>query len=225
MSRIKTLVPFKGLPKGRFGVIAIDPPWHFRVRSKKGEGRSPIRHYQTMTVQQIMDLPVRDHAASNCMLMLWITGPHLRYAFDVIKAWGFQYVGLGFVWLKLKRSARTAEHFSRRSFHFGLGYTTRHNAELVLFARRGNPKRINKSIDELIFEPVREHSRKPEEFYSKAEQLYPGPRADIFAREKRKGWTAWGNQVGKYGQLRTSKLWKSTSHERKTVRGGVRGKR
>ena len=45
---------------------------------------------------------------------------------------------------------------------------------------------------------VREHSRKPDEFYDLVRRASPGPRIDIFSREKRDGFDQYGHEVGKF---------------------------
>jgi N6-adenosine-specific RNA methylase IME4 len=40
----------------------------------------------------------------------------------------------------------------------------------------------------------REHSRKPDEFYSIIEECSPGPYLELFARHPRKEWVQWGNE-------------------------------
>ena len=56
-----------------------------------------------MGVDDIAALPVRALAARDAHLFLWVTGPCLRQAFDVIDAWGFRYSAVAFTWVKLKR--------------------------------------------------------------------------------------------------------------------------
>jgi MT-A70 len=73
-------------------------------------------------------------------------------------------------------------------FHFGLGFWTRANPEQCLLATRGNPKRINRDVAELIIAPLREHSRKPGEVYDRVERLVAGPYCELFARQHRPGW-------------------------------------
>lgn len=47
---------------------------------------------------------------------------------------------------------------------------------------------------------VREHSRKPEQAYLACEALIPEVRKlELFSRTDRAGWTAWGNEAGKFG--------------------------
>jgi N6-adenosine-specific RNA methylase IME4 len=102
------------------------------------------------------------------------TGPHLPQAFGVIKAWGFRYSGIGFVWIKLNK-CHPAFWLTERDFFTAMSYTTRKNAELCLLARRGSPKRLRKDIHELIIAPRREHSRKPVEARARIERYSEGP--------------------------------------------------
>lgn len=62
----------------RYQVILCDPPWRFATWSDKGRGRSPdgqksglVRHYETMTTDEIASMPIGDLAANRCALFLW----------------------------------------------------------------------------------------------------------------------------------------------------------
>ena len=79
-----------------------------------------------------------------------------------------------------------------------MGYWTRANSEVCLLATKGNPKRINADVRQVIQAPLREHSRKPECIYERIERLVDGPYLELFARNRRDGWTSWGNEVGKF---------------------------
>lgn len=180
------------LPEGKFAVIYADPPWQFKAGTK---GRP--QHYDRMTLAEIKALPVRSMAEKDCWLFMWTTGPHLKQAFDVLDAWGFKYSGMGFVWIKLKKNAATL-FFTASDIFVGQGYTTRKNAEFCLLAKRGRPARLRKDVLEVCLSPRREHSRKPEEFYTRIESFAAGPFLELFARAKRKNWTVWGNQTEKF---------------------------
>jgi len=193
------------LPAGPFGVIHADPPWRYHAFSTKGEKRSAKRHYPVMTLDDICALPVRDAAAKDCHLFLWTTGPNLFQSQRVIGDWGFRFSAMAFVWIKLRPGADRLFLVPSRAlsgkggdFHIGMGHTTRKNAEFCLLGRRGSPKRISKGIFELIFAPVREHSRKPDEIYERIEAYAGGPYLDLFSRQTRPGWTAWGDEAGKF---------------------------
>lgn len=186
-----------GWPEGqRFAAILADPPWAFKVWAKDtGHGRSAESHYATQGLDWIKSLPVADLAAPDCALFLWACMPQLPEALDVIAAWGFRFKTCAFTWAKTTR-ASTPTWAPR--WHIGLGYWTRANAELCLLATRGHPKRLRADVRQLIVAPVREHSRKPEESRERIEQLVVGPYLELFARQARPGWVAWGNQTDRF---------------------------
>jgi len=84
----------------------------------------------------------------------------------------------------------------------GLGHTTRKSTELVLLGKIGAP-RVLERVPELIVAPVREHSRKPDEFFHRVERFCAGPRIELFARERRPLWDSWGNEIDKFAGLGT----------------------
>jgi N6-adenosine-specific RNA methylase IME4 len=184
------------LPDQKFAVVYADPPWNFATRSAKGLLSRP-QHYSRMSLDEIKDMPVRNCADRDCWLFLWTTGPHLDQAFEVIKAWGFKYSGMGFVWIKL-RSRAMSLFFTAADLFMGGGYTTRKNAEFCLLARRGKPKRLRADVMEVMISPRREHSRKPDEFYERIESFAAGPYLELFSRTSRPGWEMWGNEAGKF---------------------------
>jgi N6-adenosine-specific RNA methylase IME4 len=175
------------LERARAGAVLADPPWPFKVRSPKGEGRSACRHYSILTIDEIKAYPVADMAAADCWLFLWTTTPLLPVALDVMTAWGFTYSGTAFCWTKLNPSGA--------GFHVGMGFTTRKNVEFCLLGRRGHPRILAHDVRELIVSPRREHSRKPDEQYERIERLVAGPYLELFARERRPGWTSLGDEL------------------------------
>lgn len=173
----------------KYDVILADPPWKFEHWSKTYiAGRDARTHYDVMTLDDICRLPISSLADDNCVLFLWTCWPHLEKSFEVIKSWGFEYKTEAWVWVKAKKSGF--------GFHFGLGYYTRGNTEPCLLATRGKMSVHSHSISALIYTPVREHSRKPDEQYAKIEKLYPNMRyLELFARQRRDGWDAFGNEI------------------------------
>ena len=156
-----------------------------------------------MSIDELCALPVETLAEKDCLLFLWATFPQLPEALRLIKAWGFTFKTVAFVWLKLNRKSPT--------WFYGLGYWTRGNAEICLLAKRGHPKRYSKSVHQFIISPVREHSRKPEEAREKIVALMGDlPRVELFARQSPPGWDVWGNEVESSPELRDT-LSQSTS--------------
>lgn len=180
--------------KGRtYAAIHADPPWYFRNYSEKGTGRNACSHYDCMEFEDIACLPVRDMAAKDCALFLWVTDPMLPKAFELIETWGFEYKTVAFYWVKVNKGA-DFNKLTLDDFFTGLGYWTRANAEQCLLATRGHPGRNAKDVRRLLIDRRREHSRKPDETFRRIEKLVGGPYLELFARETRKGWDAWGNQ-------------------------------
>jgi len=171
----------------KYKVIYADPPWHFRSYSKKGEGRNATQHYDCMSISDICKLPVGDLSDDNCTLLMWAVDPMLPEALEVIKAWGFKYKTVGFTWAKQNKNDL--------GMFTGLGYWTRANPEMCLLATKGKPKRISKSVRQLVIDKRQEHSRKPDVIYDRIEQLLDGPYVELFARRERTGWDSWGNQI------------------------------
>jgi N6-adenosine-specific RNA methylase IME4 len=171
----------------RAGVIYVDPAWTFSTYSGKGKQRSPERHYDVMSLDEIKALPVGDLAADDCVLLLWGVCHELPGAIEVLRAWGFKYSTVGFAWVK--------QNPSGEGIFTGLGYHTRSNVELCLLGLRGAPRRLAKDVHQVVLAPVGEHSAKPEEVACRIERLYPGPYLELFARLPRDGWTTWGNEI------------------------------
>lgn len=203
--------PFGLLEPRSYGTITVDPPWRFESYSGGTvPQRAKDQHYDTMTPQELAALPVSQLAGPNCALLMWGISSHLPHMMWLAKKWGFTFSSKAFCWAKTRPDAND-ELWDRiekgdwpriqedRFWHFGLGHTTRKNTEDCWLFKRGRPKRISGGVRELIVSPLREHSRKPDEFYDRAERLYPGPYVDLFSRTPRKGWSAWGNETEKFG--------------------------
>lgn len=171
-----------------YSTIVADPPWQpglggtWGARVDKGR---PQRFYGTMPVDEIKALNVP--AAPQAHLYLWALSQHADWGFEVARAWGFEPVTM-LTWCKP-----------------GLGVGRfRCNTEHVIVARKGtrhgNPfgsgGRVSQATEGTHFAwPRGRHSQKPEAFYLLVERLSPGPYLEMFARDRRLGWDAWGNEV------------------------------
>jgi N6-adenosine-specific RNA methylase IME4/ParB-like chromosome segregation protein Spo0J len=165
-----------------YPVILADPPWKFHLYGPD-TARVAERHYPTMSVEELCSVAVAaDLATPDAVLFLWAPTPLLSDALNVLTAWGFEYV-TNMVWVKDK---------------IGVGHWVRNQHELLLIGRRGEfptPEPANRP-GSVIEAPCREHSRKPDEAYDLIERMYPElPKIELFARQTRAGWAAWGNEV------------------------------
>lgn len=175
----------------KYGCIVSDPPWQFRMGSRRSiANRSILNHYPVMPLDNIKALPVADYAAKNCALFLWVLDTHLDQALEVIGAWGFKYKTIAFNWVKTYQSGK---------LFMGCGWWTRSGSELCLLATKGQPKPMAKDVRRVVMAPVREHSRKPDEIYAQIPRLVAGPYLEMFARTRRPGWDiAFSNEPDKF---------------------------
>jgi N6-adenosine-specific RNA methylase IME4 len=178
---------FDPLPTRGHDLIVIDPPWPFAAWSAAGQGKSPSAHYRVMTLADIMALPVRDLLTDDAVVLLWTTGAMLAQAFAVMQAWGITYK-TNLMWRKVTRNGKV---------RMGCGFWARTMHEPILLGTVGKPRKF--TLPSCFDGIAREHSRKPDEFYRMIADRTPDlRRADVFAREKREGWDAWGDEIGKF---------------------------
>jgi len=163
----------------KYNIVYADPPWRFSsgIRSSRkirgryqyytpdttiGDGR-----YPTMSVEEIKSLgkELTSILADDCVLFLWTTDAHLPAALEVIKAWGFTYKTIAFIW-----NTRGKAHKLIKS----------HKVRQLVEAPR-DKKIHSKKPDEVRRRIV--------------ELLGDIPRIELFARESVKGWDVWGNEV------------------------------
>lgn len=172
-------------PAGTYRVIYADPPWRYGNSGIIGDGDNygrAERHYPTMSIEELCALPVRDLAAADAVLFLWVTSPLLEECFAVVRAWGFAYKG-SFIWDKVRHN-------------FGNYNSVRH--ELLLVCTRGScTPDVKELFDSVQVIERAGHSEKPEAFRTIIDTLYPrGPRVELFARgEPAAGWEAWGHEA------------------------------
>jgi len=174
----------------KYNIIYADPPWKYN--DKLGTNSAKMggydKYYKGMELENIHKLPIKDICDDNCILFLWATMPKLQEALDTIKAWGFIHKTTAFTWVKLNPKAET--------IFKGVGRWVQGNAELVLLATKGKPKRITMDVPQIVMEKRGKHSVKPDKVRKEIVRLMGDlPRIELFAREKTKGWDVWGNEV------------------------------
>lgn len=188
---------FGDLPLNHYSVIYADPPWPSATWSHKGQGRSGEAHYTTMTHDDIGALPVSEIAASDSLLFIWVVQTQIPQAVSIVESWGFTLKSIAFCWIKGDGLPMFPEDVVTQ---MGMGKWTRAEFEQCWLATRGQPKRLNADVRQVIDERRREHSRKPDGVYDRIERLVAGPYLELFARTRRPGWDSWGNQVDKFSE-------------------------
>jgi N6-adenosine-specific RNA methylase IME4 len=179
---------FHGLV-GTYSTILIDPPWRFQNRTGKvAPEHRRLRRYETMSFEEIGELPVSKYANEKSHLYMWCPNALLPEGLAIMKQWGFKYK-TNIVWYKIRKDGGPDGR--------GVGFYFRNVTELLLFGITGSIRTLQPGRQQVnvITSRKEEHSRKPQESYRIIEECSPGPYLELFARGERKGWSCWGNQA------------------------------
>jgi len=173
----------------KFGAILADPPWRFNNRTGKvAPEHQRLRRYETMSLDEIMELPIAQLALPQSHCYLWVPNALVLEGLEVLKRWGFTYK-TNLIWYKVRKDNGP----DRR----GVGFYFRNVTEMVLFGVRGKLRTFapGRRQENIIVARKRRHSQKPDELYEIIEKCSPGPYLELFARELRPGWRQWGDEV------------------------------
>ena len=181
-----------------YGAILIDPAWPNDNFVEKGV--VPTRAgqpYSTMSLSEIAGLPLQELMGKDCAVFLWVMDNLPEAPHHLAWAWGRPGKPLRlirhnqFVWVKTCKGDPDKPRM-------GMGRWSRGAAESVCVLAKGRP-RLGKVPEQVVIDgPRREHSRKPDEIYSRIEALVDGPYLEMFARQKWPGWDQWGNETDKF---------------------------
>jgi N6-adenosine-specific RNA methylase IME4 len=189
----------------QYDILYIDCPWLYDNQQQNDPARGG-KVYDTLSMNELVQLPIEMIAAPNCVIAAWWTGPKLIEAMPVWCAWqalGFRPVtSTLFVWVKLNKNGKALKNQTNGDVLFkggvysGLGHYTNQNIEAVALFRRGNIKRIKKDVKQLVFAPIGCHSAKPAVIRDRLVELFGDrPRIELFARERAPGWQALGRDI------------------------------
>ena len=181
-------------PDKKYDIIYADPPWEYtqqlRNPDRKPETISKAsRHYQTLSVSNLEKMPIKTIASSDCLLFLWVGSPVLDVGINIGKAWGFDYITVGFVWDKDEINP---------------GNYTMSQVELCLIFKKGKIPQPRGSRNEHQLLKVKRgfHSVKPFQVKERIDRMFPAQsKIELFARplpllaNQDDGWDYWGNEV------------------------------
>jgi N6-adenosine-specific RNA methylase IME4 len=173
----------------KYDVLVIDPPWPKRKGGKRIVRPNQTRSldYETMSVAAIfklIDSKILPHAANTHTLFLWEIDQFLIEAEQNMIARGYKRHAR-LIWDKKNG---VAPAFSIRYSHEYVVWWYKPRFTQVAKAYQGKKTTVFQG-------PPREHSRKPDEFYSMVNRWFPeATKVDIFSREYREGWDQWGDE-------------------------------
>ena len=178
----------------KYKIIYADPPWHYgsksAVNNSTGSDHKPLsEHYNTMSLSDMKQLPIKDMTDKDAACFMWVTDSHLEEAIEIFKAWGFKYKTVAFNWIKTT---------SKGNYCKNVAPWTMKSSEICLLGTKGamtQYKQVN-NIEALVFAERTKHSKKPEEVRSRIDQLFGDiPRLEMFARNASEGWDVFGNEA------------------------------
>ena len=179
----------------KYSVLYADPAWDYDGKTQhngKVGVKSAINHYPTMTLEQLKALDIQSLCEDDCVLFLWSSSPHLDQAIDLMKAWGFEYKTIAFIWDKQKTNP---------------GYYTLSRCEVCLVGKKGKfpQPRGSRKEHQFLSEMRSKHSKKPDEIRNRITKMFPTQaKIELFAREVVEGWDRWGNEVESTTQIKST---------------------
>ena len=166
-----------------FRVIYADPAWSYNDKQDTPQLGGASKHYDTMSITELLRLPVNKISEKNSILFLWVTSPLLEDAFQVVSSWGFKYK-TSFIWDKVKHN---------------MGHYNSVRHEILLVCTKGSCTPDNKVLYNSVqrIERNNNHSEKPIEFLNIIDDLYNyGNKLEMFCRAiKKEKWYGWGNEL------------------------------
>jgi N6-adenosine-specific RNA methylase IME4 len=183
------LPPF---PNKRYDIAYVDPPWYYYGSAIKDAAAG--KHYPLMSLEQLAALDVRSILNARAAVFLWATCPRLDFAIKLLDEWNLHFRGVAYVWVKTNR---------RGEIIAGQGVPptfTKPTSELLLVATTGATGRPfpirNLAQAQVVLNPRGAHSEKPAIFRQMIEELCgKRTRIELFARERPRGWDAWGAEL------------------------------
>lgn len=171
----------------KYDIIYADPAWQYdsgrSLATKSLLDGVSNKHYGTMTIEDLKKLPVSKIANENSLCFMWLVSPKVDLGIEVLKAWGFTYVTIAFIWHKQRTNP---------------GYYTMSECEICVVGKKGkipNP-RGSRNERQFLSELRTKHSKKPDEIRKRISKMFPEQtKIELFARQRHDGWGAWGNEV------------------------------
>lgn len=195
---------FADIPKEKFDLILCDPPHHYDGDPNKAQAAG--KHYDLMTVDQMVEaFDVKSICKKPAVIFMWATGPKLHAAIELMQRWGFYYRGMSYIWLKTTQAGKLINgqgvrpSFVKSLAEFVIVGSTQAKGRPIKFANEASPQTNLTGELEALFapRPGNKHSKKPYDLYEKLEDLFlpKMKKIELFCREPRDGWSAFGNEV------------------------------
>jgi len=174
---------------GGYSLIYADPPWKQTKGGLRKTRPNQKREldYQTISLEEIEEIlkSFRDKSAENHIMFCWTIDKYLFESEQMLKDLGYK-IHARMIWDKTNGVAPA--------------FTVRYSHEYLLYCYYGKfipvATEMRGKYTTVLREQATKHSKKPEIAYKMIEDLYPNTnKIELFARNKRVGWTSWGNEI------------------------------
>ena len=178
----------------QFGAIYADPPWSYGNLSTRGSTKPQADRagYPTMSMADLLAMPVAKLAAPQSHLWLWTTAPMIKEAWELMEAWGFTYKTQA-IWTKSCNTGCPACGLAK--VRLGMGNYLRVSHEHLYLGVRGGLRTQDMTLCSSFSFPRMEHSAKPPFVRDMVERGSPWPWLELFGRKPADGWVVWGNEI------------------------------
>lgn len=174
----------------KYGVIYADPPWKQSKGGKKAVRKNSSGKPLDYPVCSLSEISTHlasaiSHTHDNSVLFLWTIDKYLFEAQEMAESLGYK-LHARMIWDKVTG--------------IPAAFTVRYGHEYLLFMYKGHllpiAKEMRGKIHTVFREKATKHSKKPEIAYQIIEAFYPdAEKLEIYARDYRRGWDCWGNEV------------------------------
>ena len=173
----------------KYQIIYADPPWKTKTFKEKKDGLiSRELPYKQMTDEEIKSLPINNFVSDDAILFMWCIDSRIPIMADIMKAWGFTYKCIGFVWAK---KAKTTD-----GFNGGFSSYTKRDCEFCFIGTKGKYLNLKRGINQILIETKTIHSKKPNEIRKRIIDMCGNlPKLELFARNQFEDWDVFGNEV------------------------------
>jgi N6-adenosine-specific RNA methylase IME4 len=180
---------------GLMDLVVIDRPWAYgKIRPKAEHYGEPSREYPCIIDQELMKLEIRAITKPNAIVAEWCPVSQIGFLLDIWRKQGIAYRTM-ITWAKL---GSRGSLFSNAASGAALPMT-----EMLVIGARGRGLMLSTDVEKIerllgvFFAPVGRHSEKPQWVHDQLAQVYgvrAACKAELFAREQKRGWHVWGNQ-------------------------------
>ncbi len=207
----------------KFNLIISDPAYSFEDKlTMNSTKRGAVSQYKSvMSHEDIINIKIKDIAADNAIMALWVPSSLLDIGLKALENYGFAHKQT-FIWvkskneplLKLKKQIKKAftnnkdeqeildliDNFDLNdTMKFYMGRIFRQTHEIALIGTRGKTSndRLDKSQISIFIGENPKHSEKPHILHDRLEKMYPTykNKLELFAREPYKDWVTCGNEL------------------------------